>query len=666
MNEGSLEREIEELRFRVSELENENSFLVERCRRAEAISEYTSDGFILVDRELKFSYLSPSFERFNDLQPSSLLGTSPLELVHDEDVEIVAAAMAEVLESPGRSTEIEFRGVTHDGGWLWLETNFHNRLDDPAFEAIVVSFVDVTDRVAAEQELATLHSQLLAVVHNTDECILLSDRNAYPVFYNSAYAKKIKELFGLEMRPGLQPHTFLPPDMGQIWPGFHKRVLAGESFVAEHAFPVGPGQELAFETLFNPVFTDGEVTGFAEITREITDRKRNESERLDLERQFHHAQKLESLGLLASGVTHDFNNLLMAIFGNIDLIQMELDTSPSAMARIAEIEVAASRASELCQQLLAFSGRSRSVLEPCHISSLVREMAKLLEVSIPKKIDLDLELDADLPVIKADPTNISQIVMNLITNASEAIGAAVGTISLTTRVVECPDMTGDECFALSAGVLGGQCVALEVNDSGCGMDPETLPRIFDPFFTTKASGRGLGLAAVQGIIRAHGGCIQVTSEVGTGTNVRILIPVLSAQAPSKENLSDSGLEWRGSGVALVVDDEEIVSQVAGDMLERLGFDVITAADGDEALRIFDSRKEDIRLVLLDVAMPRVDGIDMVQELESRGADVPILLSSGKDEEEVLLRLRQDQKIAGFIQKPYRFSQLREKLRGVFE
>ncbi len=761
-------------------------------RNASSVIETLSDGYVLIDSEMRFLYLSPSFERFSGVPPSEVIGASVFDVLHPDDVETFRDALEQVKKNSGVIEKVEFRGISRHGGWLWIEARLSNRFDDPDIEAIVAAVSDITDRVMAEQELATLHSRLIAVVDHTDECILLSDKEGFPVFFNSAYAKKIKELLGIDMRMGLQPHKFTPPAMAAQWDEFHGRVLGGESFVVEHSLPVGPEEELTFETMFNPVFTDGEVTGFAEIMRDITDRRRAEGElretnarlatllqaipaiiyfkdvhdrhlvvnrgfekffgvtqaqaygktsdelypsgvfeksraadaqvlktnpvvqdiedemtlengeevffesmkvpilnakreivglvgishdvseqrlreadRLNLERQFHHAQKLESLGMLAGGVAHDFNNLLMVILGNIDLIQMESDPGSRITANIAEIDKAASRASDLCRQLLAYSGRAGLVFVPCDLSNLVEEMAKLLRVTISKKVKLELALGQGLPEVNADPTQMSQVVMNLITNASEAIGDVEGTILLTTELVDTTKngsndlLYGNECRS-------DRCIALEVVDTGCGIDREVIPCVFDPFFTTKISGRGLGLAAVQGIVHGHGGVINISSVTGEGTRARILIPVSGKRSLSDEPAGTGSPSWSGTGDVLVVDDEPSVLQVAKRLLERFGFDVLTASDGYQALAILDQQKESIRLVLLDIAMPRMDGLEMLGALNERGIEVPVILSSGRDEYLDLESTGLGSHIAGYIKKPYRVDELRKKLQSVLE
>ncbi len=324
---------------------------------------------------------------------------------------------------------------------------------------------------------------------------------------------------------------------------------------------------------------------------DITARKRTEEERQALERKMQQAQKLESLGVLAGGIAHDFNNLLVAILGNADLALDELPSKSPARSNIQEIERASKRAAELAKQMLAYSGKGRFVVEPIDAGELVEEMAHLLAVSISKKTVLEFNFAENLPAFDGDMTQIRQVIMNLITNASEAIGDEGGTIVLTTGAMEC----GRDCLNEINEVLGsgldkplpeGVYVYFEVSDTGCGADAETVEKIFDPFFTTKFTGRGLGMSAVLGIVRGHRGGIKIRSEVGQGTTFTVLFPAneQDAEGVGKRNVTEADENgWRGSGTILVVDDEETVCSVAEQMLDRFGFSVLTAVDGSEAL-----------------------------------------------------------------------------------
>ncbi|MBN1478536.1 response regulator [Candidatus Sumerlaeota bacterium] len=387
-------------------------------------------------------------------------------------------------------------------------------------------------------------------------------------------------------------------------------------------------------------------------------------ERQRLEAQVQHAQKLESLGVLAGGIAHDFNNLLVGILGNASLALFELPPASPARDFIKQIDVAAQHAADLTRQMLAYSGRGKFVVQALNLSMVVEEMVHMLKVSISKKVGLRLQLDHDLPSIEADASQITQVIMNLVTNASEAIGDECGVITIITGVTEC-DLDDLADTYLNEGLSAGTFVTLEVADTGCGMSQETLDKIFDPFFTTKFTGRGLGLAAVMGIVRGHGGAMRVRSELGQGTVFTVLLPASSKEAEDTVTRTPQPLVWRSSGKVLVADDEMTVRELARRVLEQVGFEVLLATDGREAVELFRAHADEIRVVLLDMTMPHLDGEETFDKMWDLHPDVRVILSSGYSEQEATERFH-GRGLAGFLQKPYRPLGLIETIRGVLE
>ncbi|WP_328745559.1 hybrid sensor histidine kinase/response regulator [Geomonas anaerohicana] len=410
----------------------------------------------------------------------------------------------------------------------------------------------------------------------------------------------------------------------------------------------------------------GIPSGFIEVVEDITGVKQAEAERQKMEQQLLHAQKLESLGVLAGGIAHDFNNILTTIIGNADLALMRIPCEAAAVENVKRIEQAALRAADLARQMLAYSGKGTFVIEPTDLNRLVEEMGHMLDVSISKKAVLRYHLCRPLPPVEVDATQIRQIVMNLVINASEAIGDATGEISIRTGTMECTREYLLDTW-LTDPAPEGLYVFLEVSDTGCGMDGETVARIFDPFFTTKFTGRGLGMAAVLGIVRGHQGAIKVYSEPGRGSNFKVLLPASDRQlerADDQEPRGEQGEAWRGSGTALLVDDEETVRGIGADMLRELGFEVLTAADGCEAVQIYAAR-QDLAVVVLDLTMPQMDGEQCFRELRRIDPQARVIMSSGFSEYEVTRKFT-GKGVAGFIQKPYKLSALREVLRSCLD
>jgi two-component system, cell cycle sensor histidine kinase and response regulator CckA len=395
----------------------------------------------------------------------------------------------------------------------------------------------------------------------------------------------------------------------------------------------------------------------AEEARQLAEEQRHK-----LEAQIQHAQKLESLGVLAGGIAHDFNNLLTSIVGYSDLARLSVPAGAVAAGYIDEVLKGASRAADLTQQMLAYSGKGRFLVQPVDLSTLVEDIGRLLEVSISKKCTLRHSFMPNLPSCEADAAQMRQVIMNLIINASEAIGDQPGTITVSTGVMHCDRAyLAEDC--LTPNLAEGAYVYLEVADTGSGMSEATRERIFDPFFTTKFTGRGLGLAAVLGIVRGHRGAIKVASELGKGTTFRVLFPASTQPAPPDLPHEQGPENWRGSGMVLIVDDEQSVRDLARKMLESMGFTVLLAANGQIGVEIFRREAKQVCLVLLDLTMPHLDGEEAFREIRRISSDVPIILSSGYNEQSVIHRFA-GKGLAGFIQKPYRRAALEAVVRNV--
>ncbi len=475
------------------------------------------------------------------------------------------------------------------------------------------------------------------------------------------------ELFGLKK-----------DEFGGSYADFERCVYPEDRAGIATALAVARDQHTVYHHEFRVVWPDGSVHWLMDLGRffydaggqpvrmngvvqDITEQKDAEAERRQLELQIQQAQKLESLGLLAGGIAHDFNNLLTAILAHAGLAVGDLPPESPVRDNLLQIEKVSHRASDLCRQLLAYAGRVELQIEPLNLSELVAELLPLLKVSISKKVALDCHFPEHLPSVEGDPTQLRQVVMNLVINASEAIGSNEGVIAITTGEQHC-----DEAYLRELRRVGttgpGIYVFLEVTDNGCGMDAETQARIFDPFFTTKFTGRGLGLAAVLGIAQSHRCAIKVQSERGKGTTFRLLFPPSSKMVARVEARAPSE-QWRGSGTVLVVDDEEPVRDAAAMLVERLGFRAVKAADGREAVELFKKCAEQIACVLLDVTMPRMGGEEVARELQRLRPEVPILLTSGYTEQEITPRFA-DQSVAGFISKPYQIAALASVLRRV--
>ncbi len=400
---------------------------------------------------------------------------------------------------------------------------------------------------------------------------------------------------------------------------------------------------------------EGSGTGVA-FMLDLSERKQSQEERERLQAQLLQVQKLESLGVLAGGIAHDFNNLLTAILGSASAAMLSLPNESPARPDLDNVVLASRRAANLTRQLLAYSGKGHFEVRPIDLSVHVRELASLLETTISKKVQLRLELTQDLPSVAADIAQVQQIVMNLVINGAEAIGDQRGTVLVTTGVQVIDEFYVQSLFS-SEGIQSGTYVYVEVHDTGCGMDEATKTRIFDPFFTTKFTGRGLGLAAVLGIVRGHKGAIKVYSSPGKGTTFKVFFPASSDAAvrPAPEVMN-----FRGRGVALVVDDDQGVREAASRLLAFFGFSVLQAVDGRHGTEVFREHASEIVVVILDMTMPEMNGEETFREIRRLRADVPVILSSGYNEIEATRRFTA-KGLAGFLQKPFTPKELSQKL-----
>lgn len=395
------------------------------------------------------------------------------------------------------------------------------------------------------------------------------------------------------------------------------------------------------------------------LTREAAERARMEEQRRRLEQQMVAAQKLESLGVLTGGVAHDFNNLLSTIMGNSELALSHLPSESAARRHVERSVDAAERASDLTQQLLSYSGRTQTSARTLDLSVLVADMADLLEVSSGKKVRLQLRTAEDPIPVRADPTQVRQVVMNLITNAAEAMPEG-GSVEIRTSIVESAP-AGMGRLYLSGPATSGPYAVLSVSDAGAGLNRETCSKIFDPFFTTKFLGRGLGLAAVLGIVASHQGVIAVDDREGGGAVFTTLLPLVD-RAYAAEDLATDESAWRGSGKVLVVDDEHDVRATAACLLRHMGFETVEASGGREAVELFEQQHAEIRAVLMDHVMPGMDGAEASRRLREIDASTPVVITSGYGRPKVE-GPDEGGNVVGYIRKPYRQERLGQGLRA---
>ncbi len=526
---------------------------------------------------------------------------------------------------------------------------------------------DVTERKHAEQELQRSRSLYHDLVETAQDLIWQCDTEGRYVYLNGAF----ETVFGYQLEEMLgRPFTdFQEAARAAGDRDEFSRLVAGgtlRGYETEHLAKDGRRLTLVFNA--KAVWDErGTVVGSRGTAYDVTERKRAEEDKLELERRLLHAQKLESLGVLAGGIAHDFNNLLMSILGNLDMALLRLSRPEAARASIEQAVSAVRRSAELARQMLAYAGRAPFVIKPLDLNLLVKENAELLRTTVARSISLGLRLADALPRVAADAAQVQQLIMNLITNASEAIGDRPGAITLATGVADF-EATALARTRLAEAPPAGRYVFIEVTDTGAGMDEETQGRVFEPFFSTKFSGRGLGMAVVLGVVRGHGGALFVDSAPGQGTTITALLDARSAQpaegveraAPAAPAPSEPrALE----GTVLLVDDEDLVRSVVRQLLEHMGLSVLAASDGQEGVELFRRNAERIDCVLLDLSMPRMDGLAALREMTRIRPGVKAILASGYARQDALQRF-DGEGLAAFIQKPYGAEELRATLVAV--
>lgn len=604
------------------------------------------------DEKGRYVFANPVLEMILGLPQSQLMGKTDADLypphvarrLRENDTEVLLRSEAvRFLESFPRPN-----GIAHFLSYKFPVRDQENR---PLVAGISI---DITEQRRSQEALEIRDSLLRSIIDHAPITVFAMDANSVITLAEGSS-------FVLAGRP-----------LSELQGGNLLELLPGKTRVREQFEAVYRGETVQFEwetedgrlhELNAAPLTDATNAVYSVVclATDITKRRREEQLRHQMHEEQQQAQKLEALGVLAGGIAHDFNNILLGITGNAGLALLDEEPGTPQFARLEQIELAAQRAAELTNQMLAYAGRGRLVVEAIDLSVVVREMVTLVSAAISKRARVKLDLGQGLPCIEGDISQIRQVVMNLIINASEALKDGEGEIAVTTGLKNLTVPPPGEA-RLSSTLAPGRYVYLEVHDNGRGIDEQTQLKIFEPFYTTKTTGRGLGLSAVQGIVRSHRGTIRLDSVPGSGTTFTVYFPARESQTSvPRQPAPTTPSSWRGSGRIYVVDDEEMVRNVAQTILERTGFEVRTAVDGLDALEQLARSDANPTAVLLDMNMPRVGGAETLREIRRVYPDLPVVLSSGFNEEEAMNRSRDSHQV-GFIQKPYSAMQLIEKMR----
>ncbi len=580
-------------------------------------------------------------------RPGTLVGVSALEAYADfpEGLAALKVALA------GSYSEVRFE---RDGKAYDLKLSPRTDADGAVLSVLGMAHV-VTERLRAEQEARKSEERFRRVFESNMIGLTFFRTNGEILEANDAVLAMLGYTRA-ELNAGLfNWRTSSVPGSEHLDERALAEMLAsGVCSPYEKSFVNKDGSHLPV-LIGAASLSEASGTGVA-FMLDLRERKQRQAEHEQLQTQLLQVQKLESLGVLAGGIAHDFNNLLTAILGSASVAMLCLPNESPAHADLDNVISASRRAASLTRQLLAYSGKGHFEVRPIDLSVHIRELASLLETTISKKVQLRLELASELPAVSADVAQIQQVVMNLVSNGAEAIGDQRGTVLVATGVQAIDELYVQSLFS-NEGIEPGMYVYLEVHDTGSGMDEATKKRIFDPFFTTKFTGRGLGLAAVMGIVRGHQGALKVHSSPGRGTTFKVFFPATDAKAV--RSASDA-MSFRGEGLALVIDDDQGVREAAARLLQFFGFSVLQAVDGRHGAEVFSQHAREVVVVLLDMTMPEMNGEETFREIRRIRADVPVILSSGYNEIEATRRFTA-KGLAGFLQKPFTPAELTQKL-----
>ncbi|HOD49656.1 MAG TPA: PAS domain S-box protein [Candidatus Hydrogenedentes bacterium] len=655
------------LQKEVQERMNSEAALRESEYRFRTLADFTYDWEYWIGADGRQLYVSPSCERITGYCSQAFYDRPPLieEIVHPEDRDKMRG-FAFGPPDGAQSAVLDFRIIDAEGQLHWLSHVSQPVYDrDGNWAGRRASNRDITSRKRAEEEVRQLNQWREAIIENANVLVSVHDLNGRYLVWNNA-AERITEYPREEiLGSGNVPEKLYPdPADRERAREVMAKIARGES-TANIQFDIRTKSgRLRSLALFSKAIigTDGAPAGAINVGIDITQQKRMESERRQLEAQIQQTQKRDSLAVMAGGIAHDFNNLLMGVLGNAAIVLDELAENVPIRKNVAQIEKAARRAAELTRQMLAYSGKGRFVIETLNLNVVLEDMRPLLESAVTKKAEIVFELAPDVPFIEGDAAQLRQLVVNLAMNASEALEDHPGTVTLRTGFLHCAKDDLSSTY-LEEEHPEGDYAYFELSDTGCGMSEETKAMLFDPFFTTKFTGRGLGLAAALGIIHGHRGAVKVESKLGEGTTVRVLFPCsqLARTSPAHADAPDHGA--KPLPTILVIDDEEAARLVAKEMLERTGYRVIVASDGCEGLQQYQKTPRAIDAVLLDLTMPHLDGEETFHRIRAVNPDARVVLTSGYDEREVAQRFH-GLGLAGFLQKPYTPTELRTKIAEV--
>jgi len=682
----SFDNMAEALEKREEEREKSQKTLRMSEEKYRKLVEQLNEGILAINREGLITFANQAFCSMTGYRKEDTTGINILNYVREESAHIVREKFEDITKIS--SDQFEMILKRKDGKEIYTVFSNSSIIDEKGdFSGISAVVMDITERKKSQEELlyrlsveeviTDISSRFINITPDEIDSEINFALETTGKFlgvkfcYINIFSKDLKEIEknyrwcarDFVPRSEISPREFITDFQIKL---DEKEVRWEEfSYKTELAIPMVIEKSLIGSLVFNSEHAEREwrkedvrlLRLLGEIFVNVFERRRSIEEKKKIEEQLWQSQKTESLGIMAGGIAHDFNNILAGLLGYAELTLMELPEYSPVKENLEQIIDSINHAANITRQILNYTGKGSIVRDKINLTELIKKMEKFIKISVSKKCNLLYDLSEDLPLIECDRTQIEQIIMNFVINSSEAIGDNQGKITIKTGKKDCDKYYIASTY-LKEKICEGLYVFLEISDTGSGMTEEIKEKIFDPFFTTKFLGRGLGLAAVLGIVRGHKGTIKVCSEEGKGTAMTVLFPALRTEELSVKKEKEPFKIFRGRGTVLVIDDEKSVRTIAEAFLKKAGFKVIAASNGMEAIELFNLNSKEINAVILDMTMPDLNGRETYDELCKIQSDVKVILSSGYSEEEAFSQFGHDG-IKDFLQKPYEFKTFME-------
>ena len=635
----------------ITELKQAEAKLKESVARFKALFNASSDSVLLIEPDGTILDLNKNAAQRRDRDTDTMLGQSLFDFLPPDAATIRRNAIEQILNERRLVQYNEAR----DGKYYRIR--LYPVFDDLGKVSQVASFSrDITESKRAEEELRESEEKYRTLFENAGDAIFVhNDKEILGV--NQLACEQLGYSHAELMV--MSPCAMDTPEHYQYVPERRAKLIAQGHLTFETEHQRKDGSIMRSEVTSRLVSWKGQPA-IMSICRDITERKQAEQEHAKLEAQNRQLQKAESLGVMAGAIAHQFNNQLGVVLGNLEMALEDLPRDAALVKSLTAAMQGARKAAKVSGQMLTYLGQTTGMRAPLDLSETCRQSLTLLQAAVPKNLMIKIDLPATGPTISANANQIQQLLTNLVTNAWEAIGDRQGTINLSVKMVSVADISRAHRFPIDWQAQNTTYACLKVMDTGCGIEDKAIDKIFDPFFSTKFTGRGLGLPVVLGIVKAHGGAVTVESDRGQGSSFRVFLPVSAEDFPRQSGKTAQPLEREGSGTVLLVDDEEILRDMAAIMLTRLGYTVLAAKDGVEAVEMFTQHQDEVGCVVSDLTMPRMDGWQTLAALRRLSPSLPVILSSGYDEAQVLIGDHPERPQA-FLHKPYQMVELQEVL-----